>query len=365
LRQLWDIELLQNDEFPPLQGFPSQADYLFVCHPANSTLFEKEEYLGQTSVYSQVLFNLGMPKTMKRLEPFSITSLNKVVNKIYQSSFILKKEIYQRCIIQKSPEKKILFIIGCQRSGTTLMQSLFENDINSKVYGERSKLSSNDLENHLRLNSLDSIKKEINGDSAPLIVIRPLVETQNILKLLDYFQNSKAVFMYRYYKDVANSNIKYFGLQNGVNDLRPIVQNILGNWRSENIPEDVRKIVRKHFSEEMNPYDAAALFWFVRNSLFFSLRLAEHPDVILCRYEDLIQVPAEIIGSLYRFIDRTFQGQKTVEEVHSLALGKGRDLKLSSEIEDICNELLNKLDSVHKESHFQALASNPILAGGK
>jgi len=228
------------------------------------------------------------------------------------------------------------------------MLRIFEKDLNTKVYGEFSKLSSGDVHQKIRLNPLDSVKEVIDKDRAPLIISKPLVETQNSLKLLDYFNGSKALWMYRHYKDVALSNLKRFGIENGINNLRPIVENNPQNWKSESVSESVRKIVLEHFSEDMNPYDAAALFWFVRNNLFFELRLDENPNVMMCRYEDLVMNPLEIINKIYEFIGHNFPGQKMVSEIYSLSLGKGRRVELSPEIDLLCKEFLEKLDKVYQ-----------------
>jgi hypothetical protein len=87
--------------------------------------------------------------------------------------------------------------------------------------------------------------------------------------------------MFRGYKDVASSNIKYFGLTNGTNDLIPIVNHEPNNWRSENVSSHVRETILKYFSKDMNPYDAAVLFWFARNSIYFDRELDENPRVML------------------------------------------------------------------------------------
>jgi hypothetical protein len=53
--------------------------------------------------------------------------------------------------------------------------------------------------------------------------------------------------------------LKAFGMDNGIKDLQPFVMNDLHNWRSQNSTEETRAMIREYFSEDMNPYDAAAL----------------------------------------------------------------------------------------------------------
>jgi len=263
--------------------------------------------------------------------------------------FKMKKSLYHLSMARHSHNKTVLFIFGCQRSGTSLILEVFDKDLSTKVYGEFSKLSSAS-DNKLRLNPLDSVKAELDKDKVPLVILKPLVETQNAVKLLNYFEGAKALWMYRHYKDVALSNLQRFGLGNGIKNLRPIVANDPHNWRSEHIPESVREIVLKHFSEDMNPYDAAALFWLVRNYFFFELGLDKHPDVIMCRYNDLVRYPFQTMENIYRFLGQEFPGDELLGEVHSSSVGKGKVVELSSEVEVLCQDFLERLDEVYQQT---------------
>jgi hypothetical protein len=96
--------------------------------------------------------------------------------------------------------------------------------------------------------------------------------------------------------------LKNGGYKNGINNLRPIVEGQSHNWRSENVSEYTKQTVKKYFSEQMNPYDAAALFWFVRNRLFFEMDLDKNQDVMTCKYDELIDDPLRIMRDIYRFV---------------------------------------------------------------
>src|SRR5215208_4031686 len=107
-----------------------------------------------------------------------------------------RKRLYQTLLADGLP-RSILFIVGCQRSGTSIMQIVFRHDMNTRIFGEFSELSSNDRKSGIRLNSLELVEKEFTKVKAPFIVTKPLVESQNIRQLLDYFHNSKAVWLFR------------------------------------------------------------------------------------------------------------------------------------------------------------------------
>jgi hypothetical protein len=289
------------------------------------------------------------------LKPTDFTRRN-----IEFGSFRLYKGILQRIggITRSRPaeDKTILFILGIQRAGTSLMYWVFERDMNVKIYRESSELTSGDVLEHVRLNPLAEVKARIDRDHAPVVVLKPLVESQRVHELAAAFPGSKALWQYRHYQDVASSNLKAFGMANGVKDLRPFVENDGQNWRSQNSAEETRETIRRFFREDMNPYDAAALFWWARCRLYFDLHLDTNPDVLLCRYEDLAIDPAATMRRIYAFVGVPYPGDHIIRDVHPQSVGKGRVSKLSSEVDRLCAELLGRLDRLNQ------LAVLPIAA---
>lgn len=260
------------------------------------------------------------------------------------------KKLYHLNFIKHTDEQKIVFIIGCQRSGSELMVQIFRKDLNSKVYGEASILSSKDRQ-RLRLDSFEDVQGVLQNIKVPLIVLKPLVESQNILFWLKHFRKSKAVWLFRHYKDVAHSDLNKWGINNGINNLRPIVGKNAQNWRSEKVSDTTRNIILNFFSENMNPYDAASLFWFARNMSFFENELEKNQNVIMSNYEDLVRKPEEMVEVLYNFIGLRFPGRKIVTGVHQNSIGKGRDLKLSVEVEKLCDSLYKRLNEAYKSKN--------------
>jgi hypothetical protein len=268
----------------------------------------------------------------------------KLVRKAQKIFQVNKKRFYQT-VKSKEDRQSVLFVVGCQRSGNSMMQNIFDKDLNTKCYHEFSEISSNDTIGGIRLNSLDLVKKEFSKLKAPLIVLKPLVESQNVPELLSYFDNSVALWMFRNYKDVALSNIKRFGINNGINDLRPIVNEEPNNWRSEKVAEHVRETVSKYFSEDMNPNDAAVLFWWARNSIFFDLELGTDPRVMMCSYENFVLDPEPFVKSIYQRLGQPYPATNITAEVHSNSRKKGKDIEISQEIEQLALEMQAKLEA--------------------
>jgi hypothetical protein len=257
---------------------------------------------------------------------------------------LASKHIYQTVRRRAHDQPRVLFIVGCQRSGTTMMLRLFDADLNCRRFNESSVLSSADTESGFRWNPLPDVAAVINRVPARLVVAKALVETQNVRKLLDYFPFSKALFMYRRrYADVASSDMVKFGVRNGVDNLRPIAAGDPHNWRSEGASRSVQQLAARLWSQEMNANDAAALFWYARNQLFFDLDLVNHPAVMLCQYEYLTQHPPAFMRRIYDFVGVEPPDVLKTEEVRPP--GKEKVLELSREVRLLCDQLQARLDA--------------------
>ncbi len=248
--------------------------------------------------------------------------------------------------------RTVVLILGIQRSGTSLMYWVFERDLGVKVYREASELSSLDHVEHIRLNPLPDVQRQIGRHRLPLVVLKPLVESQRAAELMAAFPGSKVLWAYRHYQDVAASNLKAFGSENGKSDLQPLLRDdpslIDANWRSQNSSAETRDTIRRFYAPDMNPYDAAALFWWARMQLYFEQRLDQNPNVLLSRYEDLVTDPARTMRRTYAFLGRAYPGDHIVKDVNAQSVGKGRVTKLSPAVDDLCRAMLSRLDRLNE-----------------
>ena len=278
---------------------------------------------------------------------------------------LIAKDLYRVGRRADSGEQQVVFIVGCQRSGTTLLTLIFERDYSAKVYGEFSRLSSMDVEEGLRLNPLNDVRETFEKSGYPLIVTKPLVETHRLLELQEYFPGSKAIWIYRNFEDVASSDLVEFGAGNGVRNLRPIVLNTPGNWRAQGTSQTTRELISEYFTEGMSNQDAAALFWYARNSLFFDMCLAENPAVIMVKYEELVTRPTRILSQIYDFIRQDLPATNLYKGVNGKSIGKGGSIDLSPPILELCSSMLERLDDalMAQRSRGQAIGETGRLAG--
>lgn len=267
--------------------------------------------------------------------------------------FVGLKRLLQ-LVMPGARDPKLLFIFGCQRSGTTLLSRIFERDWFAKSFREVSSVNRDEERYRIRLKALPEVKEEIEQRPARLTVIKPLVESQRAIELLEFFPGSKALWIYRNYRDVAASNLARFGRQNGIDDVSQLLKAPPENWRSELVPRDVYKTLEQNFSESMNPYDAAVLFWYARNSLYFELGLNENPDVMLCRYESLVQSPEVVVPAVYEFVNVPFPGPSIIRQIHSRSVKKGHSIELTPRIAELADGMLDRLNA-----HWRTPSSTP------
>lgn len=261
----------------------------------------------------------------------------------------VKKRLYQTFVPLGRHPRKIAFIFGCQRSGTTMLSRTLGRDPRSKTYGERGIALGAAKGSPTRLLPYDEIERIFARERAPLLVAKPLVESQHATRLLDRFTGSRGIWLYRHYYDVASSTEKKFGRKASLYNLSALFEDdYKDHWFGDNVPADLRDTVQPLFDPERPVFDLHALCWWVRNSLYFALDLDQDPRVLLSRYEDLTSRPKDLMASVYRHLEIAYPGDYLVSDIHTRSIGKGGQLELSPEIESLCGDLLKRLDAARE-----------------
>lgn len=248
----------------------------------------------------------------------------------------------------KGTEKKIIFIFGCQRSGTSITSATFAKIKNVKSYPETDNLLTDQdtSESHhtIRLNPLEDVKNKINNNKQYLTVVKPLVESQRALEIVNYFPNSRGMWLYRDYQDAVNSMVKKWGETTGIPHLKPILTNNQNNWRSEKLSDDIREQIKSLHKDGISNVDAWGLFWYARNSLFFSQDLQNNPKFVLLKYEKLVTSASYLSSGLKKIEIDNIDFSKAWN-YNAKSVGKGKEMIFSEKVEQILKEMMDKLDS--------------------
>ena len=246
-------------------------------------------------------------------------------------------------------DRRVILLMGCQRSGTSLLADVFEKDNRVTVFQEESRITGKG-EHRIRLLDLPTVRATFAACPTPLIVAKPLVESQRALELLNEIPDSRVVWIFRNFADVVHSNLHRFVRQQ-IRNLVPMVERDSDNWRSQNMSNETYEVIRTFYSPEMERADAAALMWYARNRLFIEQQLGMHPRVTLCRYEDLVQQPGPTMRRLYDNLGASYPGDHLVSDIDARSVGNGNVVSIRRDIKSLCEDVQKRLlDECYRSS---------------
>lgn len=257
--------------------------------------------------------------------------------------FVLKK------LLRLKNSKQILFIFGCQRSGTTATLNYFKTLKGVKTFEEHNDIIHIRKDNYdgklsLRLCELDKLIDIINRQKEDKIVIKPLVESQSAHHILENIPNSFGLWMYRNPKDVIASMLHKWGEIIGKSFIDAIVNNEKGNWRNEKVSPQLINFLfsLKNDCQFLTSEDKAAIFWYVRNTFYFSQQLNKNSNISKINYHYLVNRNPYLPNKL-----RKLGFDINVKEVNFFnknSIGKGKDIKLHPLVNQLCFDLLKRLN---------------------
>jgi len=256
----------------------------------------------------------------------------------------LRKWLWQRRHLDRNPEKTTVFVVGCQRSGTNMLMDTIERAPDAWVYHEDSRSVA--FRNY-RLRSDEVIERLIRRSYARTVGFKPVCDSHWTDRLLDRHPDSRAIWIYRDYQDVANSAVRNFGAHQA-DIVRWIVEKDWKtlDWRGERLSESTVDLVHRVYRSDLSPEEGAALFWYMRNQLFFELSLHRDERVLFVRYEHLVGRPGEVFPRVFSFIGCTLD-PVFYAGVFESSVRKHAFPEIDPELRKACEELQARLDAEH------------------
>ena len=237
---------------------------------------------------------------------------------------------------------RAVFILGAQRSGTSMLANSLGESPEFEVYGEKSIAFEDNI-----LKDADTVRRLLQHSSHPFVVFKPLTDSHRAAALLSIKHGSKAIWMYRRPEDRASSAVEKFGDTN-LRFLQELgCQGPTDRWEARGITRETLTIVRRLNPDSMNAHTAAATFWYLRNQLFFDQNLDRNRDVLLLRYEELVTAPEVAMRILCSFIGCQFHPRMIVN-IHQRSVGRS-DVHLPQEVAEACRTMLDRLDKCFDE----------------
>ena len=251
-----------------------------------------------------------------------------------------KKSLWQ-LTHNNSPNAKAVFVLGVQRSGTTMLIDCLDKSLETEVLGEVSQAMDN-----FRLRDIDTITSIVRGSRSKAVVFKPLTDSHRARELLDIGPNAHVCWSFRRAADRANSAVAKFG-SNNLELLTAFARgDKMDSWQAQGISENSLELIRSFDIENMTPHSAAGLFWVIRNNMFFELGLDKDPRVLPVAYEDLVSDPKAIMRGICKFCDIRYD-DKLVSSIHAKSVGKEKS-KLDPKIKDLCDEMYAKFHELQE-----------------
>ena len=250
------------------------------------------------------------------------------------------KKLYQRTKGFSLGSGKLVLVPGVQRSGTNMIMDVLERNRYTDVYHETDLRA---FENY-SLREIAQIRSLHGQSRAPFFVLKALQDSHRVAEIRSNFSESAILWPYRDYRDMVNSHIvSWPGGREHIDEIVKGQQ--LDNWRSRGLTEEIRKEMREVYREDLNTESCVALFWYMRNSLFFSQRLYSDSSVLLVKYESLVSDPAVGFEAICRHITLPYE-PKMHTIVHARSLRKNSAPPIDAAIAEICDGLQTRLDKL-------------------
>lgn len=242
--------------------------------------------------------------------------------------------------------KKIVFILGCQRSGTTATINGLGENKNIYVFKEVNDIIHKKTieKNNIRLRSQKNLNSIFKSIAETHIILKPLVESQNVIELLNDFPESVGFWLIRDYKSVARSMMKKWGRKIGIDFLAK--STTMGTWQNEKI-DDLLPLIINLKTKDLSEWDFACIFWYIRNFHYYKQSLHTNNRILLLHYNYLLNDSNYLQNRFDKLNLNLLINSDFYEKRPAIAFD---NIELNPLIKQLCSDMWNRLNSDHNKS---------------
>ncbi|KAA3637208.1 MAG: hypothetical protein DWP92_08250 [Armatimonadetes bacterium] len=239
-------------------------------------------------------------------------------------------------------DARAIYVVGAQRSGTNFLVRHLQQYPAVEVHNENSRAAFD----RFLFKSDRTIAELIASSQQKAIVFKPLCDSHRTNELLDNIETpveSRAIWVYRAWQARARSAVAKFGSSN-LDVLSAAAEETWGtSWQLSGVSEENREFVESLNFEGMSPESGSALFWFIRNSLFFDGGLDQRDDVLLVSYDRLTADPEHEFAIIERFVGLEGEQPMSTEQIRPASVPELPDIDPA--VRQRCEELQRRLDA--------------------
>jgi Sulfotransferase family len=238
-----------------------------------------------------------------------------------------------------------VLLVGLQRSGTNMVVRGFERAPEFEVFNENHHAAFD----RFRLRPDPVIRRLVEQSRHPYVLLKPLCDSHRTAELLDDLGTrlpARALWVYRSVDGRARSAVAKFGDAN----LRALRELAAGGardrWEAQRLSPESLALIASFDWAAMRPLEAAALFWYVRNRLYFELGLADRADVLLVSYDAMVADPEAEMRRLCAFLDFSYD-RRLIAHIAPREAAGAPPLDIDPRIRARCEELTAQLEAAH------------------
>ncbi|MGH2539360.1 MAG: oligosaccharide flippase family protein [Actinomycetota bacterium] len=247
----------------------------------------------------------------------------------------LRKGRYRWTSGERDEPAKPVFLVGAQRSGTNMITHGLDEAPEFQVYNEGHTKAFEDY----RLRPLPTIRSLIDDSRADFVLFKPLCDSHRAPELLDYFRpGARVIWAFRDVEGRTRSALAKFGDSN-LQVLRAYAAGEADHaWQVQGISQENEAFIRSFDFDRLSAASGAALFWYVRNSLYFEMGLDRRLDTVLVSYDRFLAEPERAARALCTFLGLGYRAQ-LVKHVKPRPGAWSEPLSLDGRIRERCEEL--------------------------
>ena len=244
-----------------------------------------------------------------------------------------------------APNAVPVYLIGLQRSGTNMIARGLDEAPEFEVRNENDGAAFQ----RFQLRPDPVIRELVARSGHRYVLFKPLCDSHRAVDLLDGMHTpspGRAIWAYRDVDGRVRSSLAKFGASNLAALRRIAAGDGAGMWQAGGLSPAQLELVRELVSDQTSPETAAALFWYLRNALYFELGLERRADVLLVGYGAMVADPAAEMGRICAFLDLPYR-PTLHSHVDARAAGARPPLEIDARVRALCDELTARLDAAH------------------
>ena len=238
-----------------------------------------------------------------------------------------------------------IFLVGVQRSGTNLLAHGLDEMPEFQVFNEGNTKAFDAY--HLR--SLPTVGQLVRQSGAKFVLFKPLCDSHRTPELLAHFApQARAIWAYRNVDGRVRSAVAKFGESN-LRVLRAFAageeQKPWNAWQVQGLSDESAGFIRSFDMNTLTAESGAALFWYVRNLLYFEMALDRRSDTVLVNYDEFLAEPERVARALCNFLDQPYR-REMIAHLDPRRPVQRPPLPIDPRIRERCSDLKKRLDDV-------------------